>query len=105
MFRLAWTMSVCCPYAGGESGGHRGRERLWPTRRSLRLKDRLAQEKVYLEDEIRSELKFEEIIGKSASLRSVLSQIETVAPTDSDGPYIWRDRDGEGTGGAGAAQP
>jgi formate hydrogenlyase transcriptional activator len=47
------------------------------------LKDRLAQEKVYLEDEIRSELKFEEIIGKSAALRSVLSQIETVAPTDS----------------------
>jgi formate hydrogenlyase transcriptional activator len=47
------------------------------------LKDRLAQEKVYLESEIRSELKFEEIIGKSASLRSVLSQIETVAPTDS----------------------
>jgi formate hydrogenlyase transcriptional activator len=47
------------------------------------LKDRLAQEKVYLEDEIRSELKFEEIIGKSAVLRSVLSQIETVAPTDS----------------------
>jgi formate hydrogenlyase transcriptional activator len=47
------------------------------------LKDRLAQEKVYLEDEIRSELKFEEIIGQSASLRSVLNQIETVAPTDS----------------------
>jgi formate hydrogenlyase transcriptional activator len=47
------------------------------------LKDRLAQEKVYLEDEIRNELKFEEIIGKSAALRSVLSQIETVAPTDS----------------------
>jgi formate hydrogenlyase transcriptional activator len=47
------------------------------------LKDRLAQEKIYLESEIRSELKFEEIIGESASLRSVLSQIETVAPTDS----------------------
>ena len=47
------------------------------------LKDRLAQEKVYLEDEIRSELKFEEIIGQSAALRSVLNQIETVAPTDS----------------------
>jgi len=47
------------------------------------LKDRLAQEKVYLENEIRSELKFEEIIGQSASLRSVLTQIETVAPTDS----------------------
>jgi formate hydrogenlyase transcriptional activator len=47
------------------------------------LKDRLAQEKIYLESEIRSELKFEEIIGQSAALRSVLSQIETVAPTDS----------------------
>jgi formate hydrogenlyase transcriptional activator len=52
-------------------------------RQIAELKDRLAQEKVYLEDEIRSELKFEEIIGKSAALRSVLSQIETVAPTDS----------------------
>ena len=30
------------------------------------LKDRLAQEKVYLEDEIRSELNFEEIVGRSA---------------------------------------
>jgi formate hydrogenlyase transcriptional activator len=47
------------------------------------LKDKLAQENVYLENEIRSELKFEEIIGQSAALRTVLSQIETVAPTDS----------------------
>jgi formate hydrogenlyase transcriptional activator len=47
------------------------------------LKDKLAQEKLYLEDEIRSELKFEEIIGKSEVLRQVLEQIETVAPTDS----------------------
>jgi formate hydrogenlyase transcriptional activator len=47
------------------------------------LKDRLAQEKIYLESEIRSELKFEEIIGQSVALRTVLSQIETVAPTDS----------------------
>ena len=47
------------------------------------LKDRLAQEKVYLEDEIRSELSFEEIVGRSAALRSVLQEIETVAPTDS----------------------
>jgi formate hydrogenlyase transcriptional activator len=47
------------------------------------LKDRLATEKVYLEDEIRSELNFSEIIGKSAALRNVLKQIETVAPTDS----------------------
>jgi len=47
------------------------------------LKDRLAQENVYLEDEIRSELNFEEIVGRSAALRSVLQEIETVSPTDS----------------------
>jgi formate hydrogenlyase transcriptional activator len=47
------------------------------------LKDRLAKEKVYLEDEIRSELNFSEIVGKSTALRNVLKQIETVAPTDS----------------------
>jgi formate hydrogenlyase transcriptional activator len=47
------------------------------------LKDRLAQEKVYLEDEIRSELNFEEIVGRSSALRSLLQEIETVAPTDS----------------------
>jgi formate hydrogenlyase transcriptional activator len=47
------------------------------------LKDKLAQEKLYLEDEIRSELNFEEIVGKSAALRRVLQQVETVAPTDA----------------------
>jgi formate hydrogenlyase transcriptional activator len=47
------------------------------------LKDQLAQEKVYLEDEIRSELNFEEIVGKSEALRRVLTLVETVAPTDS----------------------
>jgi formate hydrogenlyase transcriptional activator len=47
------------------------------------LKDKLVQEKVYLEDEIRSELNFEEIVGSSEGLRHVLRQIETVAPTDS----------------------
>ena len=46
-------------------------------------KDKLAQEKLYLEDEIRSELKFEEIVGRSEALRRVLEQVETVAPTDS----------------------
>jgi formate hydrogenlyase transcriptional activator len=47
------------------------------------LRDRLAQEKLYLEDEIRSELNFEEIIGESAELKHVLSQARTVAPNDS----------------------
>src|SRR2546428_2142416 len=47
------------------------------------LKDKLAAEKVYLEDEIRTEYNFEEIIGQSAALKSALHQVETVAPTDS----------------------
>jgi formate hydrogenlyase transcriptional activator len=47
------------------------------------LTDKLAQEKVYLEDEIRTELNFEEIVGSSDALRHVLRQVETVAPTDS----------------------
>jgi formate hydrogenlyase transcriptional activator len=46
-------------------------------------KNKLALQKLYLEDEIRSELKFEEIVGKSEALRRVLLQVETVAPTDS----------------------
>src|SRR5262249_44048231 len=37
----------------------------------------------YLEDEIRNEQGFEEIIGRSKTLRDVLRQIETVAPTNS----------------------
>jgi formate hydrogenlyase transcriptional activator len=47
------------------------------------LKDKLAQEKLYLEDEIRTEAKFEEIVGTSAALHRVLKLVETVAPTDS----------------------
>jgi formate hydrogenlyase transcriptional activator len=47
------------------------------------LKNKLAQEKLYLEDEIRSEMNFDEIVGESTSLRSILKQVETVAPTDS----------------------
>ena len=47
------------------------------------LRDKLAQEKLYLEDEIRSEMNFEEIVGTSAVLRRVLKQVETVGPTES----------------------
>jgi transcriptional regulator with GAF, ATPase, and Fis domain len=47
------------------------------------LTDKLAQEKLYLEDEIRAEAKFEEIVGKSSALQRVLKLVETVAPTDS----------------------
>jgi formate hydrogenlyase transcriptional activator len=47
------------------------------------LKDKLAQEVTYLQDEIRTELKFEEIVGHSDALRRVLAELETVAHTDS----------------------
>jgi formate hydrogenlyase transcriptional activator len=47
------------------------------------LNARLAQEKLYLEDEIRSDQLFEDIVGRSPALRRVLKEIETVAPTDS----------------------
>ena len=47
------------------------------------LKDKLAQEKFYLEEEIRSEMNFENIIGNSSALKHVLELVETVAPSDS----------------------
>jgi formate hydrogenlyase transcriptional activator len=47
------------------------------------LNERLAEEKVYLEDEIRTDNRFEEIIGQSRALKTILKQVETVAPTDS----------------------
>jgi formate hydrogenlyase transcriptional activator len=47
------------------------------------LKEQLSKEKLYLEDEIRAEMNFAQIIGNSASLRRVLKRVETVAPTDS----------------------
>lgn len=47
------------------------------------LNDKIALEKLYLEDEIRSELHFEQIIGNSAGIRHVLEMVSTVAPSDS----------------------
>jgi formate hydrogenlyase transcriptional activator len=47
------------------------------------LKDKLAQEKLYLEEEIRSEMNFENIVGSSSPLKHVLELVETVAPNDS----------------------
>ena len=47
------------------------------------LKNELAQEKLYLESEIRSEMNFADIVGNSPSLKAVLGQVEMVAPSDS----------------------
>ena len=47
------------------------------------LKNKLTEEKLYLEDEIRTEHNFEEIVGESPALKALLYQLQTVAPTDS----------------------
>ncbi len=49
-----------------------------------KLKNKLAEEKLYLEDEIRTECNFDEIIGVSPALKKILEQVETVASTDSN---------------------
>ena len=46
-------------------------------------RNRLEDECLYLESEIRAEYNFEDLVGKSAALRKVLDQIEIVAPTGS----------------------
>src|SRR6266852_7859292 len=48
-----------------------------------RAKERLAEQKFYLEDEIRLEHNFEEIIGNSPRLKAVLESVRIVAPADS----------------------
>jgi formate hydrogenlyase transcriptional activator len=47
------------------------------------LKDKLAVEKLYLEEEIRTEFNFDEIIGESAPLRRTLAQVEVAAPAST----------------------
>jgi formate hydrogenlyase transcriptional activator len=45
--------------------------------------NRVTEEKLYLQDEIRAEHNFEEIVGESLALKRILEQLKTVAPTDS----------------------
>jgi formate hydrogenlyase transcriptional activator len=47
------------------------------------LRDKLAKEKLYLEEEIQTEYNFEEIVGDSRPLKLLLKEIQTVAATDS----------------------
>jgi formate hydrogenlyase transcriptional activator len=46
-------------------------------------RNRLEDERLYLESEIRAEYNFEDLVGKSPALRKVLDQVEIVAPTGS----------------------
>ncbi len=48
-----------------------------------RLKEQLEAENVYLREDIKMELNFDEIIGKSDALRYVLYRLEQVAATDA----------------------
>ena len=48
------------------------------------LKNKLEEEKLYLEEEISSQFNFREIIGHSPSLKRALQDVQTVAPTDSN---------------------
>ncbi len=52
-------------------------------RQIAELKNKLVEEKRFLEEEIKTEYNFEEIVGQSKALKRVLKQAETVAPTDS----------------------
>jgi DNA-binding NtrC family response regulator len=52
-------------------------------RRIEQLKIQPTQKQPSLEDELRSEISFSDIVGKSTALRKVLQQVDAVAPTDS----------------------
>src|SRR3989449_887951 len=47
------------------------------------LRDRLARENVYLQEEIRREHPFEELVGSSPTLLAALRQVEQVAPANT----------------------
>jgi len=47
------------------------------------IREKLAKERVYLNEEIRADRDFEDIIGDSQALKEVLAQVRIVAPTDS----------------------
>jgi formate hydrogenlyase transcriptional activator len=47
------------------------------------LNSRLVEENLYLQDEIRTNFFFEDIVGTSAAITAVLRQVETVAPSGS----------------------
>jgi formate hydrogenlyase transcriptional activator len=52
-------------------------------RKIAELKEQLSKEKLYLEEEIRTNYNFEEIVGESVRLKQALQKVEIVAPTDS----------------------
>ena len=64
------------------------------------LNAQLAREKLYLEDEIRSDYQFEEIIGRSKALERVLQRNPDGGADRFDRPHLRRNRIGQGAGRA-----
>lgn len=58
-------------------------DNVYSSQKIAELSDRWKEEKRYLEEELRTEYSFEEIVGESTGLKRVLKQVETVAPTDA----------------------
>ena len=58
-------------------------DHIFTLRHASELSDKLQKEKQYLEEELRTEYSFEEIVGENVGLKRVLKQVETVAPTDA----------------------
>jgi formate hydrogenlyase transcriptional activator len=70
--------------AGAELERERAEERLREALSQVEaLKNRLEAENVYLQEEIRTEHRFGEIVGNSPALLEALRKVELVAPTDS----------------------
>ncbi len=67
------------------------------------LKAQVAQENVYLQEEIKHSHNFTEMVGESAALGKVLAQIQQVAPTDAT-VLIEGNGNGQGTRSPGGAQ-
>jgi formate hydrogenlyase transcriptional activator len=87
---MTTTMNELIAPSAGEMGWHQqgavalSIEHQLPDFQDLACHHRKRHEaSLYLEERVRPEDKFEDIIGRSASLRAVLDQIKIVAPTDS----------------------
>jgi transcriptional regulator with GAF, ATPase, and Fis domain len=77
-------MQIFAARAGAELERLHAEEALRVTLAELeRLKNKLQAENVYLQEELRHEHNFEEIVGNSPALLEMLRQIESVAATDA----------------------